>query len=309
MDPVLDTLSAAASGERVAIGSDLTRVLASITPDKLQLLVIDAPLAPPGALEVVMSVCPHVRAIVVTEIVSEAQLVSAIRMPRLVGFLARTAAGIRHWELGYLVRRLLHPQGPGPTATDLLPWWSAVRRFSPRTPRDLERVPRAVDLACGWFRQPETVADLAGRAAQVLATNAMYHAPRDADGAPRYAPDFRPDALADDEVPEVTLACDGHRVVVEARDRFGHLPRERVFAGLLRPEAAAAHAGLTEHRSGLGFFRLFYSASALRIDVTPGRETLVSWVHEEGVTRRTHQGQGRSVYVVGPAAPDQSREG
>lgn len=298
VDAMVATITAA-SGMEVMVGTELGQVLAGVDPSELQLLVIDAPLAPPGALEALMSVCPQVRAVVITEIVSEAQLVSALRLPRLVGFVARTEGEVRHWEIAYLVRRLVTPHLPVPTARELLAWWAADWTFRPGTPRDLDRVPRAVELAACWAGMAEPSAELAARAANVLATNAMYHAPVDGAGNRRYAPDWRPDRLMDDEVPDVGLAVDGTLLAVEARDRFGRLPRSRVFSGLLRPDQASAHAGLVAERVGLGFFRLFYSAAILRFDVSPRHGTVVTWIHDRRILRRAHQGQARSVYFVG----------
>jgi hypothetical protein len=299
VEALVATVTAAASGLGVMVGTELAQVLAAVVPSELELLVIDAPLAPPGALEVLMSVCPRARALVITEIVSEAQLVSAIRLPRLIGFVARTDGQVRHWELTYVVRRLITPDLPVPPARALLSWWGANWSFRPSTPRDLDRVARAVDLAACWAGMPEAAADLAGRAAQVLATNAMYHAPIDGDGNRRYAPDWRPDRLMDDEVPELRLTVDETLLAVEAHDRFGRLPRSRAFTGLLRPDQAGAHAGIEAERVGLGFFRLFYSAAILRFDVTPHDGTFVSWIHDRRITRRSHQGQARSVYFLG----------
>jgi hypothetical protein len=236
---------------------------------------------------------------VITEIVSEAQLVSAIRLPRLIGFLARTEGQVRHWELAYVVRRVVTPHLPAPSAQELLSWWGSSWTFRPRTPRDLERLPRAIDLASAWYGMPDPAAELASRAATLLATNAMYHAPVDAEGNRRYAPDWRPDRLMEDEVPDIGLTVDDALLAVEAHDPFGRLPRARVFGGLLRPEQAGAHAGLEAERIGLGFFRLFYSAAILRFDVSPRFGTLVSWVHDRRITRRSHQGQARSVYFLG----------
>jgi hypothetical protein len=45
-------------------------------------------------------------------------------------------------------------------------------------------------------------------------------------------------------------------------------------------------------------FNLFNSAAILRIEVIPGRLTLVSWMLDRGVSLRTHRTQARSLTFV-----------
>jgi hypothetical protein len=72
-----------------------------------------------------------------------------------------------------------------------------------------------------------------GELAHELLMNAMYDAPVDAQGRPKYAADRKADIrLTDSERPSVRVATDGSRLVLQVRDPFGRLERRHVFGRL-----------------------------------------------------------------------------
>ncbi len=101
---------------------------------------------------------------------------------------------------------------------------------------------------------PETVMQGIITVAEELILNAVIHAPRNADGSPKYehiGP--RPDlVLAPGEEITVRYGCDGQRLMISVSDNFGRLEKQtlrnyhpRAFEGaLLRTEDKTSGAGL-----------------------------------------------------------------
>jgi hypothetical protein len=125
-----------------------------------------------------------------------------------------------------------------------------------------------------------------------LLMNAMYDAPVDAQGRPRYAFDRKKAiTLAEIEAPVVRLGSDGLLMVVEVTDPFGLLSRKHIVRGLLRGRRAgesvdgevvdASHGG-----AGLGLFKVYSSSAALLTEVHHRQLTRVLSVHDLDVTPR-----------------------
>lgn len=127
-----------------------------------------------------------------------------------------------------------------------------------------ELVPRMVELV-------ETVVD-------ELSTNAIFNAPIDSAGVPRYAHLNRRDpvVLEPEERAELRYACDGVFFAVAIVDPFGTLTRETVLGYLdrcvhRRSGEARPHTG----GAGLGLFRAFRALSTLVFNLAPGVRTEV----------------------------------
>ena len=297
--------SAASSGLDLLSGNDLASVLEGASPETLKLLILDADLLPPGALDEIVSVCPGLAVLVVADEIDDALLATALRIPGLVGFVGRSSGMARSWELAYLVRRVVSPQQPPPGAHELLSWGASSVVFRPRTTRDRDQAVEAVEVVAVRFGVPRRLASVVAEASHELLMNAMFDAPVDPDGRPRYAADRRAAiSLLDHEVPTLRLSVDGAHVALDISDPFGRLPRDKLFGGLLRGRtgtvATSASTVLdTSHGgAGLGLFKLFGSASILRVEVVPNCKTVVSWIMDRSVDRRAHRSQSRSVYYV-----------
>lgn len=116
-----------------------------------------------------------------------------------------------------------------------------------------------------------------------LLLNALYDAPRDASGAPRYR-DLSPAQRAvllpfPSEYAEVRYAGDRERVVVAVEDRFGALRADTVLDYLTRcAEAQLARSNPLERKAGgagIGLFLVAYAASELLFRLAAGRRTQV----------------------------------
>lgn len=295
-------MAAASSGLGLEVGTLPVAVLKAVDPAALQLIVLDEELVLPGVLETLTSVCPRLRVLVIADRVHPELLDTAVRVPQLVGVVARAGGARLALELGYVVRRVSSPQQPAPGAPELLTWGASTVTFRPRTSHDRDRAVEAVESVGHKFGIPRRVASIAAEAAHELLMNAMYGAPIDpTTGAPRYAHDRTASIrLHDAELPTLRLTVDGAYLALDCSDPFGRMTRNKLFRGLVR--GLAGELDTAGGGAGLGWHRLFGSASILRVEVVPRRQTIVSWILDRTVDPRAQRAQGRSVYFVDAAA-------
>jgi hypothetical protein len=243
--------------------------------------------------------------------IEDSMLAAALRDPRLIGFVGRTDQGPRAWELGYVVRRSIAGQQAIPGCHELLNWGAATVTFRPRSTRDRDQTVQAVEVVATRFGMSRRASAMTADASHELLMNAMFDAPVDGAGRPKYAADRAAQiTLAENEVPTLRLTVDGSHLALDISDSFGRLVRPKLFGGILRGRTGtvASHASavldVSHGGAGLGLFNLFNSAAILRIEVTPGRQTLVSWILDRTVGHRTQRTQAKSLYFVeGRAAP------
>ncbi|MEZ4241802.1 MAG: hypothetical protein R3F59_37770, partial [Myxococcota bacterium] len=248
-------MSAASSGLELQVGHDLLATLERTAPS-LQLLVVDEHDLL-DAVQITSESFPEAWVLGLVEQVDDAMLAAALRHPRLLGFVARTERGPRYWELGYLVRRTVTPQQPVPGSHELLSWGASSVTFRPRTTRDRDQTVQAVELVATRFGMSRRAAAMAADASHELLMNAMYDAPVDSAGRPRYAGDRQAQiVLQDHEIPTLRLTVDGAHLALDISDPFGRLPRHKVFGGLLRGRtgavATSGSAVLDESHGGAG---------------------------------------------------------
>jgi hypothetical protein len=114
--------------------------------------------------------------------------------------------------------------------------------------------------------------------ADELITNALYNAPRDAQGRPRFASMTRrqPVVLEEHEAGCLEFASDGNYLAIAQSDPFGSLTQDAIVTYLNRclvnasPLAEATSAG-----AGIGLYRVFQSLSKFIVNIDPGRRTEV----------------------------------
>lgn len=128
-----------------------------------------------------------------------------------------------------------------------------------------------------------------------LLLNALYDAPRDPTGAPRYR-DLSPAQRAvlppvPAEHAEVRYACDRDRLVVAVEDPFGALRADTVLAYLTRcAEAQLARSSPLERKTtgaGIGLFLVTCAASELLFRLAAGRRTQVVFTLRRDRTARS----------------------
>ena len=295
-------MTSAASGLPLVTATSMNQALERLAGD-LRLIVVSTEHVPAAVAATRMH--PRARIAVLAHVIDDAMLATTLRTPQILGFLAWRSIGVRPWELSYVVRRVVAPQQAPPSSADVLLWGASTVSWRPRSSADRDQTVRAVELVAMRFGIGRRLAGAAADAAHELLMNAMYDAPVDASGRPRYASDRRAEIqLQEHEVPTLRLTVDSSHLALDIEDPFGRLPRGKLFGGILRgrsgavAERAASVLDMTEGGAGLGLFNLFNTAAVLRVEVVPGQRTLVSWMIDRTVNTRGARSMARSLYYI-----------
>lgn len=240
---------------------------------------------------------------------------AAHRNPRIRGVLGWPSflSMPRPWELALAVRRALYPVDEPLHITELFAGAPVAKKYRARTSSDRDAI--VAELA-GLAERAGATGRLINRIGEVgheLLMNAMYDAPVNHYGEPRYAHDRRADLTLDtDEVPVIRLATDGTLLAIQVSDPFGRLTRAHVLAGLRRG-LAAAHTADTRHiidashgGAGLGLWKIYSSSTSMLVDVLPGRSTSVTAVFELDVNPREARTMPPSLHLLDHAPPEPS---
>jgi hypothetical protein len=125
--------------------------------------------------------------------------------------------------------------------------------------------------------------------ADELITNAIYNAPRDAQGNAPYAhlPRTERVTLAPDEEIEIRYCCDGNRLGISARDPFGSLTEERLLDYLGKClRRGDDQVDSKDGGAGLGLYHIFEAVSHLVVNIAPGRRTeIIGLIDVQGTYR------------------------
>jgi hypothetical protein len=200
----------------------------------------------------------------------------------------------RAWEVLMVARRLA---GGGTTPlSGYLDWGFSLLELDVRSTTDRDEAVMRIGEFISKLQVPRRIIDLFGELGHELLMNAIYDAPADASGRPKYASDRKADVrLSDDERPTVRLACDGTKLVLQVRDPFGRLERRHVFDGLARGLAGGemdrSHGG-----AGLGMMVCHNASSAMFFDVARGRHTEVTALFELDMNLRELRTQAKSLH-------------
>ena len=199
-------------------------------------------------------------------------------------------------ELLMVARRLLEPQMPTETFVDFLDWGFTgfEERVASTVQRDatVARVHRFVTRLGASNR----VGEMLGEVAHELLMNAMFDAPINEHGAPKYAADRKARlTLMDAEQPTFRIASDGSRLVLQVIDPFGGLQRKHVFHGLLRAlgrgELDSSHGG-----AGLGLAMCHNATVALFFDVLPRKRTTITGIFDLDLSLREFRSRAKSLH-------------
>ncbi|GAB4531380.1 MAG: hypothetical protein Tsb0020_47660 [Haliangiales bacterium] len=240
----------------------------------------------------------------------------AAAQPRLSSIIGwpRYASMPRPWELSLAARRAVFPDAPPPTLTELLRWGATRKSWRPQTSVDRDRVVSDVGAFAERAGADSKTASRIATMAHELLMNAMYDAPVDVYGRPRYAAERRVEVVLNEaERPLLQLATDGMLLALEVVDPFGGIERAQVFAriaqvltascpasdrGSAQAPAPVGEALLdTSHGgAGLGLASLYRDSAALVFDITRGQATRVMSVHELGVTNRELRAMPNSLH-------------
>ena len=142
-----------------------------------------------------------------------------------------------------------------------------------------------------------------------LVTNAIFNAPRTADGKPKYAKLSRREhvVLGDDEVAQLQFACDGDYIAIGQIDPFGSLTQETVVTYLNRclvkgPKQFSEATG----GAGIGLYRVFQSLSKFIVNIDPGNKTEVISLIDLRLSMKRFRQAAKSfhIFVSEPATPE-----
>ena len=160
-----------------------------------------------------------------------------------------------------------------------------------RTDQRTEAVDRVLEFAKQCRLRPSVRRRLATFVDELL-MNAMWDAPVDAYGNPKYIalPRNQPVALLPEEAVTLRYASDGNHFAVSATDNFGRLEREVAFRYVVhcmakegrpggededRAPQAPAEDGEPSAGAGLGLYMAYLSMSSFVVNVLPGQKTEV----------------------------------
>jgi hypothetical protein len=185
-------------------------------------------------------------------------------------------------------------QAPAPLSA-YLDWGAYAIELEVRTTADRDAAITRMHKLVEMLAVPRRIGEMFGELGHELIMNAMYDAPVDDQGQPRYAADRKAAiVLEDHERSVVRIGTDGSRLALQVRDPFGRLERHHVFGGLARGlagEMDRSHGG-----AGLGMMVCHNASSAMFFDVSPGRHTDVTALFELDQNLREFRTQARSLH-------------
>jgi hypothetical protein len=184
---------------------------------------------------------------------------------------------------------------PRPPLAAYLDWGFTTIDLEIRGTGDRDPTVARIQDVVAALQVPRRVAEMTGEVAHELIMNALYDAPADAAGRPRFASDRKAEVrLPDGERPQVRLAYDASRIVLQVVDPFGRLDRNHVFGGLAR--GLAGDQDRTGGGAGLGLVMCHHASSALFFEVVPGRLTEVTAVLDLDLNLRELRTQAKSLH-------------
>jgi hypothetical protein len=202
----------------------------------------------------------------------------------------------RAWELAMILRRLVAAAGEPPPLGAYLAWGYASLELAIGTTAARDEAVAKVGDFVGQLQVPRRVVEMVGELAHELVMNALYDAPVDAAGRPRFAQDRKAEvALGHGEHAVLRIGTDGNQVAVQVRDPFGRLERRHVMDGLARG-LAGGELDTSGGGAGLGLMVCHNSSAALFFDVIRGRLTEVTATFELDLNLREFRTAAKSLH-------------
>lgn len=221
---------------------------------------------------------------------------TCLEEPRLSNIIGRPnfETTPRDWELLLAARRLTRPEPH--TFQGLLSWGFTGFQWKPRETAERDAVSAQVQAFIDRIGTPKRVGEMFYELSHELLMNAMYDAPVDVQGRPKYAHDRKNSIhLDEDEAPTVRVASDGVKVVLSVTDPFGRLGRHHVFGGLVRG-LKGGEMDQSGGGAGLGMVKVYHSTVSTLYDVVRGRKTEVTAVFELDMNLREFRTLPKSVH-------------
>lgn len=271
---------AAAGLAEIVVEEDPASLRGALGPDPLLLVcdVSDLDLA----LEWTKRRYPHLAIVAWSSGSMDGLLEAARENPALVSLVGwpSFASMPRPWEIALATRRIVDGAATAPRLGELFAWGSTIAKYRPRTSAERDAVVAEVAAITERTGASTRAAQRASEVAHELLMNAMYDAPVDEEGTPRYAHDRKADIeLLREEVPTFRVGVDGMHLALQCVDPFGGLRRHHVIEGIVRGRRGGEGAALLDTSNGgagLGLYRIYTSSTVMITDVDPGRSTSVT---------------------------------
>jgi len=218
----------------------------------------------------------QMKAILYTGEALDRLLSKALEEPRLIALMGRPSFEVppREDDLLHITRRVHTPEAAPFEAH--LAWGATGFAFSLTDAEERDSAVKEVIAFTAKLGAPKRVGEMLGELAHELLMNALYDAPVDHHGNPRFAHDRKAEIkLTAEDAAVLRVGSDGVRIAIEVTDRFGRLERRHVFGGLVR----ALRSGQMDTAgggAGLGMMVAYRSTTALFYDVAPGLRTRVT---------------------------------
>ena len=202
----------------------------------------------------------------------------------------------RAWEVVMVARRLAANPGATPAFAAYLDWGFTAIELDVRSTADRDAAVARIQEFVGALSVPKRISEMFAELGHELIMNAIYDAPIDALGRPKYAGDRKAELVLDaTEQPTIKLGTDGTRLVLQVRDPFGRLERKHVVEGLARG-LAGGEMDQTHGGAGLGMMVCHNASSAMLFDVARGRHTEVTAMFELDMNLREFRTQAKSLH-------------
>jgi hypothetical protein len=242
---------------------------------------------------------PALRGLLLTAEPMKASLRHVVETPQVSNVFGRLdfESAPNRWEFMMVCRRILRSADPGPGFSAFLDWGfnGFQERVTGTAHRDqvVKRVERFID----HLGVPKRIGGMFGELAHEMLMNALYDAPVDARGTPKYAQNRKANLqLLPDEQPTLRLASDGARLAIQVVDPFGRLQRKHVFGGLQRGLIEGGEMDRSHGGAGLGMVVWHNSTVAMFFDVARGQKTEVTGVFDLDMNLREFRTHAKSLH-------------
>lgn len=141
---------------------------------------------------------------------------------------------------------------------------------------------------------------LARGVADEFIMNAVYNAPVDAKGQPKYANVSRmqPVKLLENEEVLFRFACDGRHLALSVADAFGRLERPTVLGYLKKCfQKGSNQIDTKDGGAGLGLYYIFHSLNHFIVNVSPGKRTEMIGLLDISGSFRDHAMNSKSLHL------------
>lgn len=241
---------------------------------------------------------PSLRGVLFTAEPMRRSLRFAVENPKISNIFGRAdfESPPRRWEFMLVLRRLLRPEDGSAPFSAYLDW--GYRGFEDQVSGTEARdaAVARVESHMGVLGAPRRVTEMLSELTHELLMNALFDAPVDAGGRPKYAMNRKATLkLPQAERPKMRFGTDGSRVAVQVTDPFGGLERKHIFSGLARGleegELDRSYGG-----AGLGMAVCHNASIALFFDVLRGVRTEVTGVLDLDLNLREFRNHAKSLH-------------